>query len=270
MIRAAASTSGPAVRHHQAVRAAATTCILVVGGVAVSAETICEQRALARQLREDKRSGEALSVLDAAASQLAGGPDAAALRLDRAEVLLDLWRVPLAQAEIAQAALDLEAGGPSQDGSCGDPASEAPIRALELTARASRVEGQYADAATEWTLALSRRRGQQPPHTAALVRSLVLASDAFWLAGDIATSDRLCFEALALARSVEPPDEVLLARAIEGAGMQASGHGEQERAATLYEQALESSIVTRRVRVIPFRRACGSRSAPWPRIATTC
>jgi CHAT domain-containing protein/tetratricopeptide (TPR) repeat protein len=210
---------------------------LVGGTTVLSAATACEQRASARRLRDDRSSSGALVVLDDVELAAESAADSVAVRLDRAELLLDLWRVSEATAEIERATRDLQAA-PVEEGSCGDDASESSIRALELSARASRVAGKYGDAARAWTRALSQRRSEQPANAAAFVRSLVLASDTFDLAGDDTESGRLGDEALALAQSIEPPDEALLARALEGAGMQASSHGAFDRAEALYQQAV--------------------------------
>lgn len=209
------------------------------GGTTVlsAAETACERRASARRLRDDRSSSGALAVLDDLELDAESTADSVAVRLDRAELLLDLWRVSEATAEIERATRDLQAA-PVVEDSCGDDASESSIRALELSARAFRVAGKYGDAVQAWARALPRRRSQQPANPSALVRALVLASDTFDLAGDDAESARLGDEALALAQSIEPPDEALLARAIEGAGMQASSHGAFNRAEALFQQAV--------------------------------
>ena len=112
------------------------------------------------------RGGQALVALEAVDLQAANAADVAAVRLDRAEVLLDLWRVPEAVAEITAVSNLLQGTEPqAQEGSCGEAVSEASVRALELGARAPRVEGNYTAAAERWGIALARRRSPSSRRT---------------------------------------------------------------------------------------------------------
>ncbi|MET0556974.1 MAG: CHAT domain-containing tetratricopeptide repeat protein [Vicinamibacteria bacterium] len=202
---------------------------------------MCDERGRAQQLRTDLRSAEAFEALRDLETRTSSASDAAAIHLDRAAVLLDIWRVGEALAAIDVAAAELATGqGPGPD-ACGEPASEGPTRILELRARAARVRGAFAQSADEWDVALLRRRSQ-PPEPATLVRSLCLAAEAHWLAGHLDTMEALYAEAKELAETHVPGDELLLARIFLGQGWLAARRGELGPAESAYGRSLDLYI----------------------------
>ncbi len=205
------------------------------------AETLCAQRDAARALVRERRSEAALQTLADLESHRATDADRAAVRLDRAGALLDLWRVAEARGQLSAAAASLLASSGETEGACGEGTDESSIRLLELWARSARVAGCYQDAVREWSGALTARRSQRPLDTSALVSSLVQAADAHWLAGDLERSGTISAEALGLATAAEPRDDAALATALERVALHASARGEHERAEALYQRALEHS-----------------------------
>jgi CHAT domain-containing protein len=220
--------------------------VITVDGASLgrAQDVACEARAEARVLREEKQAEPALALLDALPPLGTGNVAlGVTLGLDRAELLLDLWRVDEAAATTTGAETLLGASG-GLPGSCGEPDEESSTRALEIRARTLRVKGDYGAASSPWRAALAARRGQSPPNPAGLAQMLVLGAELAWLAGDADEAERMFAEIAALAAE-SPQLDLLVSRALSGLGLVAETRGELPRAEDFYRRALDAVRFTR-------------------------